>query len=134
MPTILSMRRIFPYSAALFPVIAHASFNAGRCTDFTCHFVTLGVVGIVGIPVFGVIFAVLHMAFSHPERSQLRQGMVGVAAGAIAFVLCAAATASMATLGKTTIGHNQSYPWIGLISMFLVCAVGSALYARSSPK
>ena len=133
MPTILAMRRLFPYAAALFPVIAHASFNSGRCTDFACHLVTLAMVGIVGIPVFGTIFAVLHMAFCHPERSQIKQGMVGVVAGAIAFVLCAAATATMATLGKTTVGHNQSYPWIGLISMLLVCAVVSALYARSSP-
>lgn len=127
------MRRVFPYTALLLPVAAHASFNAAPCTDIGCHLVMLGMVSLVGVPVFGTIFAVLHMAFCHPERSQLKQGIVGVVAGVIAFGLCAAAMVLMATWGQTKVGHNQSYPWIGLISMFLVCAVVSALYARSSP-
>ena len=129
-----AMPRAFAFALLLLSGAAHASFNGGPCRDFACHFGMLAIVGVAGgIPVFGVIFAVLHMAFRHPERSQLRQGMVGAFAGVIAFVLCAAGTALMAAWGRTTIGHNESYPWIGLVSVFLACAVASALYARSSP-
>lgn len=43
------------------------------------------------------------------------------------------ATALMASVGQTTIGHNESYPWIGLVPTFPACAAASVLYARSSP-
>jgi ABC-type microcin C transport system permease subunit YejE len=69
----------------------------------------------------------------HPARSQLRQAFVGAFIGVVAYevaVACAALVEVWAW-GKAAPGR---YLMIVLVSTYLVLAMISVLYARSSPR
>ena len=98
-----------------------------------CHFEMIGILlGFLGgIPISGVIFAVLHMAFSNPVRSRTKQLFLGAFVGMVAFEVAAAGAALMAAIGQTNAGHNQSYPLIGFAVPYLAMAALSVLYVRT---
>ena len=86
-----------------------------------------GLVGVAGgIPASAFSFALLHLYFRNPERSKVSQAFLGGLIGIVAFVISAACAALMATWGKN--------PLMGLASAYVVLAIASALYARSSPR
>ncbi len=123
-------------AAALFPVAAYASFNAAPCKsdEIACNFQMTGILlGIVGIPISGVIFILLHLGFCNPERSKAKQMFLGGLIGIIAFELSAFAAALMGAWGKSSFGHNQYWPLMGFVFVYVTCAIIASQYARSSP-
>jgi uncharacterized membrane protein YadS len=118
----------------LLPVAAHASFNSPiHCADFRCHFAMLGILaGIVGVPVFGVLFGLLHLVFCHRQRSRLNQFFIGAFVGMAVFEIAAAAAAGVAAGTNTQLGARG--PSIAFTVAFLLPALLSVLYARSAPR
>ncbi len=112
---------------ALLPVTAQASFGAAPCRDdFGCHFVVWGaLLGPIGVPAAGIVFALLHLRFCHPARSRPRQVFLGALFGLLAYEI-AAAVGSLAGAA----GHDVM---VGLVPVLLVLAAVSVLYVRSRP-
>jgi len=123
-------------AAVLFPMAADGSFGGAPCgDDFACHFFTWGVlVGTVGIPISGLIFAVLHLFFCNRARSRLRQLFLGGFIGMVAYEISAACAALIGARGKVAPGQHPDYLMIGFVSAYVVLAIVSVLYARSSPR
>lgn len=121
--------------ALLIPAAAHASFNAAPCGTFECHFqgvgILLGAVG--GLPVSGLIFILLHIGFAHPERSRIRQMLLGGGVGLIAFEIAAAAGAYYAVWQHPP-GYRRAFPWEAFLVMYGLLAILSVLYVRSAPR
>jgi hypothetical protein len=115
---------------------AYGSFGGTPCRDdFACHFSTWGVlVGAVGIPISGLIFAVLHLGFCNRARSKLRQFFLGGFIGMVAYEISAACGALIGASGKAVPGQETDYLLIGFVSTYVVLAIASVLYARSSPR
>ena len=124
------------YAAVLFPVSAHASFNAAPCRDFACHFGMIGIfLGLLGgLPISGAIFIVLNLVFANPERSKVRQLFMGGLIGLLAFELAAFAAALVAAEAQSMIGHHEYYPLVAFAFVYLLVAIASVLHARSSPR
>jgi len=122
--------------AVLFPMAAYGSFGGAPCRDdFACHFFTWGVlVGAVGIPISALIFAVLHLGVCNPARSKLRQFFLGGFIGMVAYELSAAFGALIGSRATVAPGKHTEYLLIGFFSAYVVLAIVSALYARSSPR
>lgn len=121
--------RVCLAAAVLFPIAAQGSFGGTPCgDDFACHFqvwgLLLGAVG--GVPISIFIFMCLHVGFCNPKRSKDRQFWLGGFIGILAYELSAACAALMGTWGKD--------PVLGLASAYVLLAIASARYARSSPK
>jgi GNAT superfamily N-acetyltransferase len=131
-----NIKRACVAAAVLSPMAAHGSFGGAPCRDdFACHFVTWGIlVGTVGVPISGLIFAVLHLGLCNRARSKLNQFFLGGFIGMVAYEISAACAALMGAWGKATIGHHEDYPLIGFASAYVVSAIVSVLYARSSPR
>ena len=121
--------------AILVPASAHASFNAAPCGTFDCHFqmmgILLGVIG--GLPASGVIFVLLHMGFAHPERSRIKQMLLGGFFGLVAFEIAAAAGAYHA-VWRTPPPHRGGSPWEAFLAAYALLAILSVLYVRSAPR
>jgi uncharacterized membrane protein YuzA (DUF378 family) len=115
---------------------AHGSFGGAPCRDdFACHFFTWGVlVGVVGIPISGLIFAVLHLVLCNRARSKPRQFFLGGFIGMVAYEISAACGALIGASGKAAPGQQTDYLLIGFASVYVVLAIASVLYARSSPR
>jgi len=115
---------------------AYGSFGGAPCRDdFACHFFTWGVlVGTVGIPISGSIFAVLHLGFCNRARSRLRQFFLGGFIGMVAYEISAACGALIGARGEVAPGQHTDYLLIGFVSAYVVLASVSVLYARSSPR
>jgi hypothetical protein len=115
---------------------AYGSFGGAPCRDdFACHFFTWGVlVGTVGIPISGLIFAVLHLGFCNHARSRLNQFFLGGFIGMLAYEVSAFCAALMGAWGKASIGYHENYPLMGFAPAYVVLAIVSVLYARSSPR
>jgi len=123
--------------AALSPLAAQASFGGTPCkADFACHFevwgLLLGVAG--GIQASSVVFILLHFFFCHPERSNGRQIILGGIIGVFAFEIAALSASWMGAWGESAGGHNADYPVIGFGVAYAAMALGTVLYARSSPR
>lgn len=118
----------------LAPMGAYGSFGGTPCrADFGCHFLTWGgLIGVAGVPISAAIFAVLHLIFCNSARSKLRQFFLGgfIGMGAYEISAACAALVEVWSWGKATPGQ---YLVIALISTFLMLAIVSVLYARSSP-
>jgi len=112
---------------ALLPGAALASFGGAPCgKDFGCHFTSWGVVlGTVGVPATCAVFGLLHAIFCHPERSKIRQMIVGAVMGLIAYEIAAAVGAMVGATGRDV-------P-VGMLPALGVLAVLSVLYTRSAP-
>lgn len=132
----LNIKRACLAAALMLPMAAYGSFGGTPCgDDFGCHFVTWGVlVGVVGVPISVLIFAVLHAVLCHRARSKVNQLFLGGFIGVVAYEISAACGALMGSWGKSTGGHHENYPVIGIVSAYVVLAIVSALYARSSPR
>jgi len=114
---------------------AYASFNGSSCKDFECHFTVWGiVVGIVGGPISILLFLGIHILFCNQERSRGKQAIVGIISGASVWVVASFAAAVLATWGKSTVGHNASYPVIGYLFVYVSYLIMSVLYVRSKPR
>jgi uncharacterized BrkB/YihY/UPF0761 family membrane protein len=96
---------------------AYGSFGGAPCRDdFACHFVTWGIlVGVAGIPISGLIFAVLHLGFCNRARPKLRQFFLGGFIGMVASEISAACAALMGAWGEATIGYHENYPLMGFV-------------------
>jgi len=131
-----NVKRACIAAAVLFPMAAHGSFGGAPCRDdFACHFFTWGVlVGAVGIPISGLIFAVLHLILCNRARSKLRQFFLGGFIGMVAYEISAACGALFGTSGKAAPGQQTDYLLMGFASVYVVLAIASVLYARSSPR
>lgn len=125
-----SQHRLLILAAAiLLPIAAHASYGGGTaCREFSCHLFLWGLlVGVSGgIPASSLAFALLHLAFCNRARSRVNQFFLGGLVGLVAFGIAAVCAALVASWN-----HN---PFIGLIAAFAAIAIGSALYARSTPR
>lgn len=123
-------------AAVLFPMAAYGSFGGAPCRDdFACHFFTWGLlVGAVGIPISGLIFAVLHLGYCNHARSKLRQFVLGGFIGMVAYEISAACGALIGTSGIAAPDQQTDYLLIGFVSTYVVLAIASVLYARSSPR
>ena len=123
-------------AAILFPMAAYGSFGGAPCKDdFGCHFFTWGVlVGVLAIPISGLIFAVPHLALCNRARSKLRQLFLGGFIGMVAYEISAACGALIGARGKVAPGQHTDYLLIGFVSAYVVLAIVSVLYARSSPR
>ena len=122
-------------AGVLLPTAAHGSFGGTPCRDdFGCHFATWGVlVGVVGVPISALIFAVLHAVFCHRTRSKVNQFFLGGFIGVVAYEISAACGALIGVSGKAAPGQETDHLLIGFISTYVVLAIASVLYARSSP-
>lgn len=131
-----NIKRACIAAAALFPLAAYGSFGGTPCRDdFACHFFTWGVlVGAVGIPISGLIFAVLHLGYCNHARSKLRQFVLGGFIGMVAYEISAACGALIGASGKVTPGQETDYLLIGFVATYVVLAIASVLYARSGPR
>ena len=115
---------------------AYGSFGGTPCRDdFACHFFTWGVlVGVVVVPISGLIFGLLHLGFCHRARSKGRQFVLGGVTGMVAYEISAACGALIGASGRAPPGHQPDYLLIGLVSTYVVFAIVSVLYVRSSPR
>ena len=131
-----NIKRAFSAAAVLFPMAALGSFGGAPCgDDFACHFVTWGLLaGTVGMPISGLIFAVLHLGFRNHARSKLRQFLLGGCIGMVAYVISAACGALIGTSGRAGPGQQTDYLLMGFASVYVALAFASVLYARSSPR
>lgn len=131
-----NIKRACIAAAVLFPMAAYGSFGGTPCRDdFACHFSTWGVlVAAVGIPISGLIFAVLHLGFCNRARSKLRQFVLGGFIGMVAYEISAACGALIGTSEKAVPGQETDYLLIGFVATYVVLAIASVLYARSSPR
>lgn len=131
-----NLKRACLAAAALLPMAAYGSFGGTPCRDdFGCHFVTWGVlVGVVGVPISALIFAVLNACLCHRARSKINHLILGGFFGVVAYEISAACGAFMGAWGQSSIGHNENYPVIGFASAYVVLATISVVYARSSPR
>ena len=131
-----NIKRACLTAAVLCPVAAYGSFGGGPCgDDFTCHFLAWGVlVGLVGIPISSSIFAVLHLVLCNSARSKVSQLFLGGFIGLVAYEISAACGALMAAWGQSSIGHNENYPVIGLVSAYAALTIAFVVYARSNPR
>lgn len=123
-------------AAVLFPMAAHGSFGGAPCRDdFACHFSIWGVlVAAVGIQISGLIFAVLHLVLCNRARSKLRQFFLGGFIGMAAYEISVACGALVAASGKVTPGQETDYLLMVFALVYVVLAIASVLYARSSPR
>lgn len=130
------MKRACLAAVVLFPMAAYGSFGGAPCRDdFACHFFTWGILlGTVGIPVSGSIFAVLHLVFCNPARSASGQLFLGGFIGIAAYEISAAFAALIGASGMAAPGQHPDYLVIGSISASLMLAAASVLYVRSSPR
>jgi hypothetical protein len=130
--------RIAAFGAkVLFPMAAYASFGGAPCkSDFACHFFGWGIVfGVAGgIPISGLIFALLHLGFRNPSRSKVGQVLLGGLLGMVAYEIAAACAALVGAWWQTSVGHHATYPLIGFGLAYVVLAIVSVLYARSDPR
>jgi hypothetical protein len=120
--------------AALLPMAAHGSFSGTPCrADFACHFLFWGfLLGVAwGIPASMFVFILLHVVFCNPARSKVKQGVLGGLLGIVAFEISAVCAALLAA--RTYPALYERYPLIGFASAFVLLAIASVLYARSSP-
>ena len=131
-----NIKRACLAAAVLFPMAAYGSFGGTPCKDdFACHFVTWGIlVGTAGIPISGLIFAVLHLGFCNRARSKLNQFFLGGFIGMVAYEISAVCAALIGASGIAPPGHRPDYLMIGFVSAYVVLAIVSVLYARSSPR
>lgn len=131
-----NIKRACITAAVLFPMAAYGSFGGAPCRDdFACHFFTWGVlVGVVGIPISGLIFAVLHLVLCNRARSKPRQFFLGGFIGMVAYEISAACRALIGASGKAAPGQQTDYLLIGFALAYVVLAIASVLYARSSPR
>ena len=131
-----NIKRACLAAAVLFPMAAYGSFGGTPCRDdFACHFLTWGVLaGVVVVPISGLIFAVLHLGFCHRARSKLSQFFLGGVIGMVAYEISTACGALIGASGKAPPGHETDYLLIGLVSAYVVFAIVSVLYVRSSPR
>ena len=133
----LNIKRACLAAAVLFPMAAYGSFGGAPCRgDFACHFVTWGILvgAAAGIPISILIFAVLHLCFCNRARSKVAQLFLGGFIGIIAYEISAVCAALMGAWGESAAGHHGDYPVIGFVSGYVVLAIVSVLYARSSPR
>ena len=131
-----NIKRAFIAAAVLFPMAAYGSFGGAPCRDdFACHFFTWGVlVGAVGIPISGLIFAVLHLVLCNRARSKPWQFFLGGFIGMVAYEISAACGALIGASGRAAPGQQTDYLLIGFASVYVALAFASVLYARSSPR
>ena len=131
-----SVKRACLAAAILFPMAARGSFGGGSCTaDFACHFLTWGLlVGTVALPISGVIFAVLHLAFGDGARSKAWRIVVGGVIGIFAYEAATFFGALIASLGRVPDGKNGDYMVMASASAYVVLAIVSVLHARSNPR
>jgi uncharacterized BrkB/YihY/UPF0761 family membrane protein len=132
------MRRLASLCAAtLLPLAAHASFSGGGpCPDFACYFIFIGgLAGAAGgVPGSAAIFACLHIFFSHPQRSQRKQILLGALFGAIAFEVFAVAASLVLLWEQAHPGHPRWLIAAGPVALYLLMAAASVRYARSAPR
>jgi hypothetical protein len=122
-------------AAVLLPTAAYGSFGGSGCSDFGCHFVTWGVLlGLVGVPISALIFAVLRAGFCHPARSKLKEFFLGGIVGAVAYEISMACGALVGASGKAPPGRDTDYLLIGFVVAYAMLAIVSVLHARSSPR
>lgn len=121
--------------AIFIPTVAHASFNAAPCSTFECHFETMGLLlGVIGgLPVSGLIFIGLHLVFAHPERSRIKQVLLGGLLGLVAFEIAAAAGAYHA-VWRHPPGYRGGSPWEAFLVTYALLAILSVLYVRSAAR
>ena len=121
--------------AILIPTVAHASFNAAPCGTFDCHFQVMGILlGVIGgLPVSGLIFIGLHIGFAHPERSRIKQVLLGGLVGLVAFEIAAAAGAYHA-VWRHPPGYRGGSPWEAFLVTYALLAILSVLYVRFAPR
>ena len=115
----------------------YGSFGGTPCRDdFACHFVIWGgLVGVAGgIPISALIFAVLHLVFCNSARSKAGQFFLGGFIGIVAYEISVACGALIGTSGKAPPGQETDYLLGGFASVYVVLAIASVLYARSSPR
>jgi hypothetical protein len=130
----LNIKRACLAAAVLFPMATYGSFGGGGCRDFGCQFAAWGfLLGTVGVPISGLIFAALHLGFGNSARPKLRQFIQGGIIGMVAYEISAACAALMSAWGQSSIGYHENYPLIGFGAAYVVLAIGSVLYARSYP-
>ena len=104
-----------------------------RADDFARHFFTWGVlVGVVGIPIWFDI----RCATSGPcnRAGQSPCNFSGGFIGMVAYEISAACRALIGASGKAAPGQQTDYLLIGFALAYVVLAIASVLYARSSPR
>jgi hypothetical protein len=113
---------------ALLSTAAHASFGGKPCgPDFACHFEAWGLLlGAVAAPNSAFLFVLLHTGFRHPARSRMQQIFLGAFAGIAAWAVAAACAALLGSRGLN--------PLTGLVPVYVLLAIASALCARSAPR
>jgi hypothetical protein len=107
------MRTLCLTVAILLPQAAHASYGGGgACESVGCYFVMFGViVGVSGgIPASAALFAVLCVVLRNRQRTVAKQLVVGLLAGAAAFLLAALGASVMAAMkGSAALGFLVPY-------------------------
>lgn len=121
--------------AMLVPALAQASFNAAPCSTIDCHFLGIGVLigALGGLPASALIFAALHFAFVHPERSRGKQTLLGAFVGLVAFEVAALVGACHA-VWRHPPGYRGGSPWEAFLVAYAILAILSVLYVRSAPR
>lgn len=120
------MQRLVLLMVAFSSIPAYASFGASPCgADFSCHFVTWGlVIGVAaGIPASGVAFAALSVVFGNSGRSKASQAVLGAVFGVVAYEIAAVCGALSGSMGKD--------PMMGLAAGLGILATLFVFYVRS---